>query len=153
MAKEIKIDKTVTINKPRQVVFDYIKYCRNMENYSVWNMADPDKKTETKGQDGTPGFVYSWDSKNKNVGAGEQEILHLEDGKSIDYALRFQRPMKNTAASKYTLNDSQEGQTNVTWSFVGPVNFPMSLFSGFLAKMLGKDMQKSLDNLKRLLEA
>lgn len=152
MAKEIVVEKSMLIQKPVQEVFDYIKYCRNMENYSVWNMADSSKKTDVKGTDGTVGFVYSWESQNKNVGAGSQEIIAIEEGKSISYQLRFERPMKNTAVSKFLVSSEGENQTRVHWDFRGPTKFPMSLFAGFFAKMLGKDLQKSLENLKHLLE-
>jgi len=152
MAKDMVVEKSVIIDKPRQVVFDYIKYSKNMDNYSVWNMADPLKKTEYKGADGTVGFVYKWDSKVKNVGAGKQEIVKMEDGKLIEYALQFERPMKNTASSRFILSDKGNNQTEVTWDFRGPTKFPMSLFKGLFQKMLGKDIAKGLENLKAILE-
>lgn len=152
MASEMVIEKSVTINKPREAVFGYIKFARNMDHYSVWNMADPEKKTSYTGTDGTVGFTYRWDSKNKNVGAGEQEIVSIAEGKSIAFELRFERPMKNVGSSKFVLSDAGNGQTKVMWDFRGPVKFPMSLFKGMFQKMLGKDIAKSLDNLKELLE-
>src|SRR5436853_2020024 len=78
------IERQVTINKPKQEVFDYIKYVRNQDNYSVWNQRDPNMKKEYKGTDGTVGFIYSWDSENKEVGKGEQEIVNIKDGERID---------------------------------------------------------------------
>lgn len=152
MASEMVIEKSVVINKSRQEVFDYIKIARNMDFYSVWNMADPEKKTSYSGTDGTVGFTYRWDSKNKNVGAGEQEIVKISEGTSIAYELRFERPMKNTGSSKFILSDAGNGQTKVLWDFRGPMKFPMSLFKGMFQKMLGKDIEKSLGNLKEVLE-
>lgn len=146
------IEKAIVINRSRQEVFEYVKFARNMDHYSVWNMADPDKKTEYKGTDGTVGFTYRWDSKNKNVGAGEQEIVQIAEGTSIAFALRFERPMKNTGSSKFILSDAGNGQTKVLWDFRGPMKFPMSLFKGMFQKMLGKDIAKSLENLKAILE-
>jgi hypothetical protein len=32
-----------------------------------------------RGTDGTVGFVYGWDSKNKNAGKGEQEIMNITE--------------------------------------------------------------------------
>ena len=111
-------------------------------------MADPNQKVSTQGNDGTIGFIYSWDSQNKNVGAGSQEIVELIEGEKIVYKLRFERPMKNVADSQFLLEEISPTQTKVTWDFRGPTKFPMSLFTGFFAKMLGKDLQKSLENLK-----
>jgi hypothetical protein len=115
-------------------------------------MGDPAKKTQTRGTDGNVGFIYSWDSTNKNVGAGEQEITGIVEGNSITYGLRFYRPMKNTATAKFVLNPSGIGSTRVSWSFDSPSKFPMMLFAPIFKKMLGKDMEKSLNNLKGLLE-
>ena len=104
MAREIEVEKSILIDKPKQAVYNYLKLTRNQENFSTWNMADPGKQTSSEGIDGTVGFIYSWDSKDKNVGAGSQEITGLVEGDCIEYALRFERPMKNIATSKFILD-------------------------------------------------
>ena len=76
----MRIEKSVEIRKPSSEVFNYLKYTRNQDNFSVWNMADPDMKKEQSGTDGEVGFLYRWDSQNKNVGAGEQEITSNYSG-------------------------------------------------------------------------
>lgn len=152
MAKELIVEKSVTVRKPKQEVYDYLKFSKNQDQFSVWNMADPDKKTSYAGTDGTEGFTYSWDSKNKNVGAGSQRISKLNESDSIEFELLFERPMKNTGVSKFLLQKVDEQSTQVTWDFRGPTKFPMSLFKGMFQKMLGKDIQKSLENLKEILE-
>ena len=152
MASRMFVEKSIQVNKPQQKIFDFLKYCKNQEQFSVWNMADPQKKTSTVGTDGAVGFVYSWDSKDKSVGAGSQEIKKLEAPSLIEYELRFERPMKNIASSEIELTSLSNTQTTITWRFSGPTKFPMSLFKGIFQKMLGKDLAKSLDNLKQLLE-
>jgi uncharacterized protein YndB with AHSA1/START domain len=152
MAKEMFIEKAITINKAKEEVFNYLKLCRNQENFSVWNMKDPGKKTTSEGEDGTEGFVYGWDSKDKSVGAGKQRIEKIVEGQRIEYVINFERPFKNTGHSKFTIQPLADGQTSVTWDFNCPTKFPMSLFSGMMKKMLGKDIQQSLSNLKNVLE-
>jgi hypothetical protein len=149
---EIYVERSIMINKSKQVVFDYLKKTRNQEEFSVWNMKDPGKKTEARGTDGTVGFIYSWDSKNKNVGAGSQEIKRIIEGAEIEYEIRFERPMKNIGQSKFVLNEVSMNETQVSWIFRGPAKFPMSLFKGIFQNMLGKDITKSLANLKGRLE-
>jgi len=148
----MKIEKSVKINKNPEAVYDYLKMTRNQDNFSVWNMADPDMKKSYQGTDGTVGFIYRWDSEVKNVGAGEQEITAIEDGKSIDYAIRFTRPMKNIGKTKFQITGSADGYTSVDWIFDSPSKFPMSLFSPIFKRMLGKDLEKGLSNLKDILE-
>jgi len=115
-------------------------------------MKDPNMKKNYSGTDGTKGFVYSWDSKDKNVGAGSQEITNISEGSRIDYELRFIRPMQNTAISSFILNKTSENNTLVTWTFRCPTKFPMSLFTPIFKNMLGKQLNTGLQNLKELLE-
>ena len=147
------IERNVMVNKPLSEVFNYLKLVRNQDNFSVWNMEDPSKKTDFVGTDGTVGYVYKWDSPtNKNVGAGEQEIFSIDEGKSIRYEVRFFRPMKNVAQVLFQTHAVSPTQTQVVWKFNGRSVFPFSLLKSVFANMLGKDMQKSLENLKGVLE-
>ena len=148
----MKIEKSIEINRNSELVFDYLKLTKNQDNFSVWNMADPNSKKKYQGKDGTIGFIYSWDSSMKNVGAGEQEITGIEDGKSIDYAIRFFRPMQNTGKTKYRITGIGDESTSVAWIFDSPSKFPMSLLSPLFKIMLGKDMENGLKNLKHILE-
>ena len=153
MDKGFVIERNIIINKPQQEVFDYIKLLRNTGNYNKWVMIDPNLKKEFEGTDGTVGAIYKWDSENKQVGKGEQEIIKLTDSR-IDYELRFIKPFQNVA-NAYLIADSVAGnQTKVTWGFTGLRNFPMRIMHLLmnLKKMLGNDLQTSLGNLKILLE-
>jgi len=153
MARELYVEKTVIIGKPIEKVFDFLKLMENQNEFSVWVMKDLNKKSTLQGTDGTVGSIYSWDSKDKNVGAGSQQIIKMVNDELIEYDLRFERPMKNTAKAKFTLKSLSPQQTEVKWDFKGPTKFPMSLFKGMLQNMLGKDMVQSLNNLKAKLES
>ena len=152
MAKEMIIEKTVSINRDINEVFSYLKQTKNQDNFSEWNMKDPNMKKDYVGSDGTKGFIYSWDSKDKSVGAGSQEITNIVEGSRIDYQLRFLRPMKNTATSAFLLAKAGDNNTSVTWQFQSVSKFPMSLFASFFKKILGKQLNQSLQNLKGVLE-
>ena len=148
----MKIEKSIVINRNSGLVFDYLRMTKNQDNFSVWNMADPNMKKKYQGKDGTVGFVYGWDSAMKNVGAGEQEITGIDEGKSIDYDVRFFRPMQNTGKTKFLITGNGDERASVTWIFDSPSKFPMSLFSPIFKIMLGKDLEKGLIHLKRILE-
>lgn len=152
MAKEMIIEKSIIIDKPSDEVFNLLRITKNQENFSVWNMKDPNKETTSTGTDGTVGFIYTWNSKNNSVGEGSQKIITLIEGELIEYDLIFERPMKNIGKSKFVVQSLSSKQTKVTWIFLGPTKFPMSLFKGIFQKMLGKDIIQSLENLKILLE-
>ncbi len=148
----MKIEKSIEINRNSAQVFEYLRETKNQDNFSVWNMADPNMKKKYRGKDGTVGFMYSWDSTMKNVGAGEQEITGIDEGKSIEYEIRFFRPMQNTGKTKFRITGNGDARSSVTWNFDSPSKFPMSLFSPIFKIMLGKDLEKGLINLKRILE-
>ena len=90
------VEREVSINKPKQQVFDYVKYLKNQNQFSVWAKIDPDMKTEFRGEDATVGFVSAWDSENPKAGKGEQKILKIDEGNRIDYELHFIKPFEST---------------------------------------------------------
>ncbi len=153
MAKEMFIEKSITINKDVHEVYEFLKETKHQDQFSVWNMKDPNMKKTYAGTDGTQGFVYAWDSKDKNTGAGEQETKNIIEDTRIDYEVRFKRPMKNIGKSSFITDKVHNNISSVTWTFACPTKFPMSLFSPIFKKILGKQIDQSLQNLKALLES
>lgn len=154
LSNDYVIEKEIVINKPNQEVFDYIKILKNQEQYNKWVMRDPNQKIELRGTNGTVGFVMAWDSHDKGSGKGEQEIIGMTEGKRIDYEIRFERPFKNTSGSYFVTEPVSANQTRVKWAFTGNRAYGMKLmhFAFNLPKLLGKDLQASLGNLKNVLE-
>ncbi len=153
MDKNMTIEKSITINKPRQQVFDYVKYIKNHDNFSVWAMMDPEMKKEYRGTDGQEGFVFAWDSiKKKNVGAGEQEIKKISAPNEIDWELRFCRPMQDVAKAKMLTESVPGDKTKVQWGFYSKMKYPMVIMKPMMTGMLGKSLDQGLANLKGVLE-
>jgi hypothetical protein len=150
--KEYGVESFTIINRPKHVVFDYIKYIRNQEEYSKWVQTDPDMKKTLTGEDGTIGFIYAWDG-NKKAGAGEQEINGLIEGERITTEIRFIRPFKGVAHVYMTTEADSEHGTKVTWGMTGRSPYPMNLMTAMMKSMLRNDISISLGNLKRVLES
>jgi uncharacterized protein YndB with AHSA1/START domain len=152
--KEYSILKEITINRPRQDVFDYIKYVRNQDYYSVWVMMDLQMKREFKGIDGTSGFVSAWDSNNKKVGKGEQTIKKVTDGERLDLQIHFIKPFEGLADAYMTTENTGNDQTKVKWGFDSKMAYPMNIMLLFMNmdKLVGKDLETGLNNLKAVLE-
>lgn len=150
--KSFALQKHVVINKPKQQVFDYIKLIKNQEYYSVWVMKDPNIKIVYTGVDGTVGFKSAWRSDDKNVGIGEQQIIKINDGESIEVEIRFEKPFKATNWAVNKLTSTADGNTLMTQTFSGKSKFPMNIMNLFMDKLVGKDMQTNLQNLKNNLE-
>jgi len=153
--KDYGVEREVTINRPRMDVFAYIKFLKNQDNYSKWATMDPNMKREYRGTDGTQGFVSAWESENKNVGKGEQEIEKVTEGQRIDYEIRFIKPFESTAkAYMITGPASDTSRTIVKWGFKSRMKYPMNLMLLFMnmEKMIGDDFTTGLTNLKNTLE-
>ncbi|UQD56887.1 SRPBCC family protein [Flavobacterium sp. K5-23] len=154
MPKEYAVEREISINQPKDSVFTYIKYLKNQDNFSIWAKTDPEMKKTFSGVDGTVGAISSWDSKNENVGVGEQEIKKIIEGERIDFELRFKSPFESTASAYMTTETISTNETKVKWGFNGDMNYPMNLMLPFMGmdEMIGKDLEIGLANLKVLLE-
>lgn len=151
---EYAVVREVNINKPKQVVFDYVKYLKNQSKFSVWAKIDPAMKTEFRGEDATVGFISAWDSENPKAGKGEQKIIKIEDGVQIDYELHFLEPFESTDFAFLSTTAINDSVTNVKWGFNGKMKYPMNLMllTMDMEKMLAPDLQNGLNNLKTILE-
>ncbi len=152
--KEYSVTREVLINKSNSEIFNYLKYLKNQDNFSVWSKMDPNMKKEFKGTDGTIGFISSWDSDNKDVGKGEQEIIKITNGKRIDFELRFKEPFEETDYAYFTTEEIDSITTKVVWGLNGKMNYPMNIMMLFMNfdDLLGKDLEAGLNNLKNLSE-
>ena len=152
--KEYAVERSVSINKSKAEVFNYVKYLKNQNDFSVWSKIDPNMKQDYRGTDGTVGFVSAWDSPMKQAGKGEQEIIGIDEGNSIDYEIRFMEPMKSTDNASLFFESVNDSTTVVKWRFFGKMKYPMNLMLQVMDMdaMLGKDLDGGLQNLKVLLE-
>ena len=151
---EYAVERQVTINKPKQDVFAYVKLLKNQNNYSKWASMDPQMKTSFRGTDGTVGFVSAWESQKDDVGKGEQEIKKITEGERIDYELRFMEPIASTEQAYMITEAVGANQTKVRWGFAGRMKYPMNLMCLFMDmdEMVGPDFEQGLTNLKGIME-
>ena len=152
--KDYSVAKEVIVNKSKSVVFDYLRFLKNQNKFSVWATMDPNMKTEYRGTDGTEGFISAWRSENRKVGKGEQEILKIVNGERIDYEIRFIKPFVSTSWANMIVASANENQTRVHWEFTGKMKYPTNLTLLFMnmEKMVGNDLEKGLQNLKAIMD-
>ncbi len=154
LKKSYSVVRSVEIDRQKNEVYDYLKLLKNQDRFSVWAKTDPNMKKGYTGTDGTVGFVSSWDSNNKEVGKGEQEIKQMISGEQIDYELRFIRPFESTSNASLKLNATDSLRTSVAWTFNGQMKYPTNVMLLFMdmEKMIGADLEQGLVNLKKILE-
>jgi hypothetical protein len=151
MRREHRVRREITINAPRQKVFDYVRFLGNQEKFSKWAAADANRKKVFRGTDGTAGFVYAW-SGNKNAGEGEKEIKRIIEGKRVETEIRFVKPMAAVAHVIMETESVSDNQTRVSWSNASTLKYPLNIMVPMVEKMLAKEMDISLLNLKGILE-
>ena len=151
---DYRVERTVTINKPKSEVFSYIKHLKNQNEWGPWYKKDPNMTLGSRGTDGTVGYVATWDSKSDEVGAGEQEIKRIVDGERLDSELRFMRPFESKSDAYIVTESTGDSQTTVKWGFSGSMPRPLNLMMVMMDmdKAVGKDFEDGLNNLKTIIE-
>lgn len=114
LKKDFHVEKEIVINKPKQEVYDYVKYLKNQNNYSKWATMDPNMQTSFTGTDGEVGFISAWKSEADSAGVGEQEIIAITEGERIDYEIRFLEPFKSTAKASMSTTAIDSTSTRVS---------------------------------------
>jgi hypothetical protein len=115
-------------------------------------MTDPNVKLNYTGTDGEVGFISAWESFDKNVGIGEQEIKKLTPNSRIDIEIRFKKPFEGISQASTLFDSLAENRTKVTTVFHSENPFPMNLMIPVIKKMLKKDMDINSSNMKSQLE-
>jgi hypothetical protein len=152
--KEYTTERSITINCSSQAVYDFLRHLKNQEKFSKWVMTDPTMDIQLTGEDGHIGFIYAWDSKNKQAGAGEQELISLTEPNLIEVEVRFLRPFKGIAKTPFKIDALTATQSRVSWGMSSSMAYPMNALMFFVNfdKILGNDIEISLKKLKGILE-
>jgi len=154
MKTDYSVERVITINANKAMVFNYIKRLKNQDNFSKWAQMDPNMKKSFQGVDGTVGFISAWDSENEEVGKGEQEIINIIEGERVDFELRFLSPFEATSPAYMTTTAISASTTKVAWGFQGRIDYPMNIMFLFMnfEQVIGDDLQTGLNNLKVIIE-
>lgn len=81
LPKHYSVTVTQTINKPKDVVFDYIRLFKHQTEYSEWLKKDPELHTNITGEDGVIGSMLRWVSFIEEAEAGDLAFFDNEEGK------------------------------------------------------------------------
>jgi uncharacterized protein YndB with AHSA1/START domain len=146
------VRRVITVKAPPDKIFPLINDFHQWGNWSPYETKDPAMKRSYSGAASGKGAVYGWDGNNK-VGSGRMEILDASVPEKIVIKLDFARPFEGHNTAEFTMLP-QGNATKVTWLMHGSVPFigkVMHLFMN-IDKMVGKDFEIGLANLKELTE-
>ncbi len=147
-----RVERKASIGAPSERLFALISDFHRWRSWSPWENRDPNLKRTYEGSERGKGAVYAWDG-NKNVGSGRMEILEAAAPSKILIKLDFFKPFEAHNIAEFTMLPHGDA-TNVEWAMRGPAPFMFKLMEVFVScdKMIGKDFEAGLANLKALAE-
>jgi effector-binding domain-containing protein len=149
--KSYHVDRSITIEAPKHLVFNYVKYWRNWKAWSPWAEMDSTMQVTIAGKNGSDGSMYQW--QGNKVGSGTMTTMGIKENEEIAYHLKFLKPWESESDGYLKLVAVDE-KTQATWGFYGKNPFPWNVFSLFMSmdKMVGKDFERGLELLKDICE-
>jgi hypothetical protein len=148
-----RIQRSATIKAGPEKIYPHISDFHRWGAWSPWEKLDPALKRTYSGAPNGTGAVYEWDG-NKQVGKGRMEIMEASPSSRIMIKLDFLKPFEAHNTAEFTLNGHNDG-TNVTWAMNGRQPFMFKVMSLFFSmdKMIGKDFESGLANLRNIAES
>jgi uncharacterized protein YndB with AHSA1/START domain len=146
------VQRATMVKAPPERIFPLINDFHQWESWSPYEHKDPAMKRTFSGAESGKGAVYAWDG-NKNVGSGRMEILDTSVPTRIVIKLDFFTPFEGHNTAEFTMLP-QGDVTSVAWLMHGPAPFMAKVMHLLMNidKMVGKDFEAGLANLKRLTE-
>jgi hypothetical protein len=146
------VQRAISIKAPAEKIFPLINDFHQWVAWSPYENKDPAMKRTYSGAESGKGAVYAWDG-NSNVGSGRMEILDTSVPSKIVIKLDFFKPFEGHNTAEFTMLP-QGDATYLTWLMHGPAPFMSRLMQVFMNidKMIGKDFEVGLANLKKITE-
>lgn len=147
-----RVARSTTVAATPDKIFPLINELRGWGAWSPYEAKDPDMKRSYDGPAAGKGAIYAWDG-DKNVGQGRMEIIDATAPSKIVIKLDFIRPFEGHNIATFTMAPDGNA-TAVTWAMDGPVPFIGKVMHVLINmdKMIGKDFEIGLANLKALAE-
>lgn len=148
-----RVERSVTIAAPPAAVFPEVNDLHQMDGWSPWKKYDPAARQTYAGPAVGQGSSMTWVG-NSQMGEGTATIAESRAEELVRMDLQFVRPFPSTATAEYTFKP-QGDQTVATWAMYGESSFMSKAFGLVVSmdKMLGKEFEEGLNNLKKVVEA
>jgi hypothetical protein len=147
-----QVSRSQSMQAAPERIYALIEDYHNWAQWSPYEKLDPTMKKTFSGASKGKGAIYQW-AGNSKAGEGRMEIIDAATPTLVKIKLDFLRPFVGHNTSEFRLS-ARGGSTEVSWVMYGPQAFPFKLMSIFFSmdKVLGKDFETGLSNLKSLAE-
>lgn len=151
---EFAVQREADFAAPPTVVFAQVNDFHAWDAWSPWAKLDPNSVVTFDGAPSGPGAKFAW-SGNKKVGEGRMTIVDSKSPEFVKIKLEFIKPFAATNDTLFTFAPRGTG-THVTWRMTG--RSPGFMHKAICAlmnmdKMVGRDFEKGLANMKQIAEA
>ncbi|WJS94384.1 transcriptional regulator [Flavobacterium johnsoniae] len=143
------VERSKVINSPRATVYNYLNDFRNYEDFESWSVEDPSIKMTFANKTSGNGASFYWDGAD---GKGNAITLKTKEGESIAQKMQYDG---TEADVSWTLKDTLNGKTKVTWRAKGTMSFLFKIYTslhGGSDKVIGTIYEKSLVNIDKNLD-
>lgn len=150
---QFRIERRTSIRAEAATIYAFLDDFHRWGAWSPWEGLDPSMRRSHSGAPSGVGAAYAWQG-NKKVGEGRMEILEAAPPMRVKVKLDFLKPFEAHNTAEFTLAPTG-GSTEVVWAMYGPQSFMGKVMTVFVSmdRMVGKDFEKGLENLKRAAEA
>ncbi|AXL50782.1 polyketide cyclase [Paraburkholderia caffeinilytica] len=147
-----RIERSVRIEAPPERIYGLIDDLHQFNRWNPFLRKDPAAQGTYSGTPSGKGARYAWQS--EKVGVGQMEIVETAAPSNVTMNLDFIKPFEAHNIADFTLKP-EAGATQVTWAMHGPSPYLSKLIAVFVSmdRMVGKDFEDGLGNLKTLAEA
>ncbi|CAE6766417.1 SRPBCC family protein [Paraburkholderia haematera] len=147
-----RIERSVLIKAPPERIYGLIDDLHQFNRWNPFLRKDPATQGTYSGAESGKGARYAWQS--EKIGVGQMEIADTAAPSSVTMNLDFLKPFEAHNIAEFELKP-EAGATQVTWAMHGPAPFLSKLMQVFVSmdRMVGKDFEDGLSNLKTLAEA
>lgn len=147
-----RVRRQASIKAPPGTIFAFLNDFHKWGAWSPWEKLDPAMERTFSGAETGKGALYAWNSRGK-AGVGSMEITDTNAPSKLTLALNFIKPFKNSCVVDFTL-EPQGDSTTVAWDMEGPTPFVAKIMHVLfnMDKMVGKDFERGLANLKTVSE-
>ncbi len=146
------VQRSTSIKAPPEKMFPLINDFHSSGSWSPYEKKDPAMKRTYSGAASGKGAVYEFDG-NKEVGKGRLEITESSPPSKVAIRLDMFKPFEAHNIVEFTL-EAKGDATDVTWAMNGHYPYIAKVMSMFfnMDRMIGKDFEQGLANLKAIAE-
>jgi uncharacterized protein YndB with AHSA1/START domain len=148
-----RFQRSAAIAAPAGLVFAHIADFHQWKDWVTYDRVDPKMVRTFEGPPSGVGAAYHF--AGPKIGEGRMTFAAIEPDRRVEVTAQFIKPFSATNRIEFTVQPAPSGSVVVTWAISGRNTFVTRAFSVFvnMDKMMGRDFETGLADLKRISEA